>query len=175
MSVLPRVLLALLVLLTTPLWAAEPKELTWSEMIPPDAAPEVPDTAPMHDLSQLGNLDPEAAPAAQQSMPNAPVVPALDGQNIRLPGYIVPLEVNEEGRTTEFLLVPYFGACIHVPPPPANQIIYVTLDKPRGIQMMDTVWVYGKLEIEKTESDIGDAGYRIKAEAVEPYVEDENN
>ena len=55
------------------------------------------------------------------------------------------------------------------------QIIYVTLDKPRGIQMMDTVWVYGKLEIEKTESDIGDAGYRIKAEAVEPYVEDENN
>ena len=107
---LPRALLALLLMVSTPVWAAEPKELTWSEMIPPDAAPEVPDTAPMHDLSQLGNLDPEAAPAAQQSMPNAPVVPALDGQNIRLPGYIVPLEVNEEGRTTEFLLVPYFGA-----------------------------------------------------------------
>ena len=47
------------------------------------------------------------------------------------------------------------------------------LDKPRGIQMMDTVWVYGKLEIEKTESDIGDAGYRIKAVAVEPYAADE--
>jgi hypothetical protein len=49
----------------------------------------------------------------------------LDGQNIRLPGYIVPLEVSEEGRTTEFLLVPYFGACIHVPPPPSNQIVHV--------------------------------------------------
>ena len=66
-------------------------------------------------------------------------------------------------------------AFAHVPPPPANQIIYVTLEKPLGIQMMDTVMVYGKLEIEKSESDIGDAGYRIKADAVEPYAAEETN
>ena len=66
-SVMRRALLALLLLTATPLWAAQPKELTWSEMIPPDAAPEVPDIAPMHDLSQLGNLDPEAAPARRAS------------------------------------------------------------------------------------------------------------
>ena len=118
------VLLALFLWVSTPLWAAEPKELTWSEMIPPDAPPEVPNMTPLHDLSQMGDM--ETAPAAKQDLPNAPVVTQLDGQLIRLPGYIVPLEVNEEGRTTEFLLVPYFGACIHVPPPPSNQIVHVT-------------------------------------------------
>lgn len=95
-------------------------------MIPPDAPKEVPNMTPLHDLSQMSStLSAESAPAAKQDMPNAPVVKALDGQNIRLPGYIVPLEVSEEGRTTEFLLVPYFGACIHVPPPPSNQIVHV--------------------------------------------------
>ena len=57
-----RVLLALLLLVATPLWAAEPKELTWSEMIPADAPPEAPDMTPLHDLSQMGSM--EAAPAA---------------------------------------------------------------------------------------------------------------
>jgi hypothetical protein len=83
---MPRALLALLMLVALPLWAAEPKELTWSEMIPPDAMPEVPNMTPLHDLSQMGNaLAAESAPAAKQDMPNAPVVKSLDGQNIRLP------------------------------------------------------------------------------------------
>ena len=170
MSVLPRALLALLLMVSTPVWAAEPKELTWSEMIPPDAAPEVPDTAPMHDLSQLGNLDPEAATAAQQSMPNAPVVPALDGQNIRLPGYIVPLEVNEEGRTTEFLLVPYFGACIHVPPPPSNQIVHVTSHVGVKLdELYQPYWIEGALQVKPSSSELADAGYQMDAQKIYVY------
>nr|BFE93749.1 hypothetical protein GCM10020185_42850 [Pseudomonas brassicacearum subsp. brassicacearum] len=123
---MPRALLALLMMVALPLWAAEPRDLAWSEMIPPDAPPEVPNMTPLHDLSKMSDaLAAESAPAAKQDLPNAPVVKALDGQQIRLPGYIVPLEVSEEGRTTDFLLVPYFGACIHVPPPPSNQIVHV--------------------------------------------------
>ena len=91
----------------------------------------------------------------------------------RSAGFVAPLDFLGGDQLSEILLVPYFGACIHVPPPPANQIVYVILEKPMGIQMMDTVMVYGKLEIEKSESDIGDAGYRIKAVAVEPYAADE--
>ncbi len=77
-------------------------------------------------MSQLSNaLAAESAPPARQQAPDAPVVKELDGQQVKLPGYIVPLEVSEEGRTTEFLLVPYYGACIHVPPPPSNQIVHI--------------------------------------------------
>lgn len=169
-SVMRRALLALLLLVATPLWAAQPKELTWSEMIPPDAATEVPEMAPLHDLSQLGNLDPEAAPAAKQDMPNAPVVPALNGQNIRLPGYIVPLEVNEDGRTTEFLLVPYFGACIHVPPPPSNQIVHVTSKV--GVKLEELYqpyWIEGAMQVKPSTSELADAGYQMDAQKIYVY------
>ena len=169
-SVIRRALLALLLLTATPLWAAQPKELTWSEMIPPDAAPEVPDMAPMHDLSQLGNLDPEAAPAAKQDLPNAPVVPALNDQHVRLPGYIVPLEVNEDGRTTDFLLVPYFGACIHVPPPPSNQIVHVTSKV--GVKLEELYqpyWIDGAMQVKPSTSELADAGYQMDAQKIYVY------
>lgn len=169
-SVMRRALLALLLLTATPLWAAQPKELTWSEMIPPDAAPEVPDMAPMHDLSQLGNLDPEAAPAAKQDLPNAPVVPALNDQHVRLPGYIVPLEVNEDGRTTDFLLVPYFGACIHVPPPPSNQIVHVTSKV--GVKLEELYqpyWIEGAMQVKPSTSELADAGYQMDAQKIYVY------
>ena len=169
-SVMRRALLALLLLTTTPLWAAQPKELTWSEMIPPDAAPEVPDMAPMHDLSQLGNLNPEAAPAAKQDLPNAPVVPALNDQHVRLPGYIVPLEVNEDGRTTDFLLVPYFGACIHVPPPPSNQIVHVTSKV--GVKLEELYqpyWIEGAMQVKPSTSELADAGYQMDAQKIYVY------
>ena len=163
-----RVLLALLLLVATPLWAAEPKELTWSEMIPPDAPPEAPDMPPLHDLSQMGSM--EAAPAAKQDLPNAPVVPALDGQLIRLPGYIVPLEVSEDGRTTDFLLVPYFGACIHVPPPPSNQIVHVTSKEGVKLdELYQPYWIVGALQVKASTSELADAGYQMDAQKIVVY------
>jgi len=163
-----RVLLALLLLVATPLWAAEPKELTWSEMIPPDAPPEAPDMTPLHDLSQMGSM--EAAPAAKQDLPNAPVVPALDGQLIRLPGYIVPLEVSEDGRTTDFLLVPYFGACIHVPPPPSNQIVHVTSKEGVKLdELYQPYWIVGALQVKASTSELADAGYQMDAQRIVVY------
>lgn len=164
-------LLALLLAIATPLWAQETRELTWSEMIPDDAPPQPLQQAPLHDLSQLADaLASETGPAAAQQSPDAPVVRALHGQRIRLPGYIVPLDVTEEGRITEFLFVPFFGACIHVPPPPPNQIVHVTSEL--GV-LMDALyqpfWIEGRLRVESISSEMGTAGYRMQAEKIYPY------
>ena len=168
---MPRALLALLMLFALPLWAAEPRDLTWSEMIPPDAPAEVPNMKPLHDLSQMSDaLSAESAPAARQDLPNAPVVQNLDGQAIRLPGYIVPLEVNEQGRTTEFLLVPYFGACIHVPPPPSNQIVHVRSEI--GVKLEELYqpyWIEGALQVKASTSELADAGYQMDAQKIYVY------
>ncbi|CAI8846187.1 MULTISPECIES: DUF3299 domain-containing protein [unclassified Pseudomonas] len=168
---MPRALLALLMLVALPLWAAEPRDLTWSEMIPPDAPAEVPNMKPLHDLSQMSDaLSAESAPAARQDLPNAPVVQTLDGQAIRLPGYIVPLEVNEAGRTTEFLLVPYFGACIHVPPPPSNQIVHVRSEI--GVKLEELYqpyWIEGAMQVKASTSELADAGYQMDAQKIYVY------
>ncbi|MBT2312063.1 DUF3299 domain-containing protein [Pseudomonas fluorescens] len=168
---MPRALLALLMTVALPLWAAEPRDLAWSEMIPPDAPPEVPNMTPLHDLSQMSDaLAAEAAPAAKQDLPNAPVVKALDGQQIRLPGYIVPLEVSEEGRTTDFLLVPYFGACIHVPPPPSNQIVHVKSEVGVKLdELYQPYWVEGPMQVKPSTSELADAGYQMEAEKIYVY------
>ncbi|SDV11697.1 DUF3299 domain-containing protein [Pseudomonas mucidolens] len=166
-----RLLFALLVLVALPTWADEPRALSWQEMIPADAPAEIPNMQPLHDLSNMADaLSAEAAPAAKQDLPDAPVVPQLDGQHIRLPGYIVPLEVSEEGRTTEFLLVPYFGACIHVPPPPSNQIVHVKSEI--GVKLEELYqpyWIEGQMQVKPSTSELADAGYQMDAEKIYAY------
>ena len=163
-------LATMLFTLALPLAAAEVRELTWSEMVPTDAPPQVVEPAPIHDLSQLADALAESGPASQQQSPAAPVVQALDGQAVKLPGYIVPLDVTEEGRVTEFLLVPYFGACIHVPPPPSNQIVHVTSEL--GV-LLDALyqpfWIEGPLKVEQTSSELAEAGYQMQAEKSYAY------
>ncbi|CAK9887284.1 MULTISPECIES: DUF3299 domain-containing protein [Pseudomonas] len=163
--------LLLLLLIASPLWAAEPRTLEWQQLIPAGAPVIQPQLAPLHDLSQLSDaLAAEAAPAARQTAPNAPVVKALDGQQVKLPGYIVPLEVSEEGRTTEFLLVPYYGACIHVPPPPSNQIVHIFSEI--GVKVEDLYqpyWIEGQMQVKATSSELADAGYQMEAEKIYAY------
>ena len=167
--------LALSLLLATPLWAGEPRELTWSELLPPEAAA-APAPAPIHDLAKLADvLSAEAGPAATQESVVAPVVKELDGQLIKLPGYIVPLNSSEEGRVTEFLLVPYYGACIHVPPPPPNQIVHVKTEL--GVTMdslFQPFWVEGPLKVEATSTDLAEAGYQMSANKIYPYESPDN-
>lgn len=100
----------------------------------------------------------------------APVVTGHDGKMVKLPGFVVPLEMDTES-IQEFLLVPYYGACIHTPPPPANQTVYVVTDEDRAYQgeLFDIVWVTGTMNVERISSEVGDAGYRIQATKVEPY------
>lgn len=102
----------------------------------------------------------------------APIVPELNGRKVQLPGFVVPLDMDAQS-IGEFLLVPYYGACIHVPPPPRNQTVYVVTAKGheyRGeVGVMDAVLVTGTLKIETQSTDMGDSGYRIDAVKVEPY------
>ena len=107
------------------------------------------------------------------------VNPALDGKTIRIPGYVLPLEFSGS-KVTEFLLVPWVGACIHTPPPEPNQIVYVKADKAFDIRrMFDAVWVTGRIattgskrsvQIVDGSADI-DVGYSLRASLVEPYQE----
>jgi hypothetical protein len=125
-------------------------------------------------LDTLKDNDPKAEEALKKMRKmwdNAPINPLILGQSVRLPGYVVPLEDLATG-IKEFLLVPYFGACVHSPPPPANQIVHVLLDKPnKRFRLMDVVWVSGPLSATKTDSHMGVAGYRIDAKALTPYNE----
>lgn len=166
-----RPLLALLLLaLTSPLLAAEVRELTWLEMVPEGAPPQAVEPMPIHDLSQLADALAESGPAAMQQSPAAPVVQELDGQQVKLPGYIVPLDVTDEGRVIEFLLVPYFGACIHVPPPPSNQIVHVTTEL--GV-LLDALyqpfWIEGPLKVEHVSSELAEVGYQMQASKIYAY------
>ncbi len=98
------------------------------------------------------------------------VVEELNGARVVLPGFIVPLELAGDGRVTEFLLVPYYGACIHYPPPPSNQIVHVTLPKPVEIgSILVPVWVAGEIRTEMQQSDLGNASYTMLAEHMEDY------
>jgi hypothetical protein len=107
--------------------------------------------------------------AMQAEWDNAPTNSHLDGTAVKLPGYLVPLD-QAKGEVREFLLVPYFGACIHSPPPPANQIVHVKLAKPaKGYQSMDAVWVRGILTTGRQPSSMGMSGYRMQAAGIERY------
>ncbi|WP_271003949.1 DUF3299 domain-containing protein, partial [Listeria seeligeri] len=85
----------------------------------------------------------------------APTVSSFAGHDVRIMGYVVPLESGPSG-IREFLLVPYFGACIHTPPPPANQIIFVRLESPaKDIRTMSTVRVSGTLVVARATWNLG--------------------
>ncbi len=96
----------------------------------------------------------------------------VDGKRVKVPGFMVPLE-DEDEMAIEFLLVPYVGACIHTPPPPPNQIVYVKMDgdKKTKISFWDPVWVHGKLEVSSVKSPYGDVSYKLSSNLIEPYKE----
>lgn len=151
------------------------QETKWSALVPAEWNPAK--SFKNLKFDKLSDADPSAMEALEKMREvwdAAPVEPALNGRRIRIAGFAVPLEHSRD-KVTEFLLVPYFGACIHTPPPPANQIIHVFLAKPgKKIQTFDSLWVNGTLETAHSKAEnemgIGNAGYRLKAEVVEPYT-----
>ena len=92
-----------------------------------------------------------------------------NGKTVRMPGFIVPIDWTETGVTV-FILVPYIGACIHVPPPPANQLVLVTTGIPyEDVGLFDPVWVTGMFGTSPTSTLLAEIGYVISAEFIEPY------
>ena len=98
------------------------------------------------------------------------VVESLNGEKIRIPGYIVPLDFSAKSEHDEFLLVPYFGACLHSPPPPPNQIVFVRADPAAKIPNIDEpVWLEGTMKTGKFTSDLGNSAYELSLSKLEAY------
>ncbi|WP_444812764.1 DUF3299 domain-containing protein [Variovorax jilinensis] len=147
----------------------QPRTIGWEELVPKDWDPMK--ELKGIDLSKLDDSDPRASELLmklQEVSNNAPTNPALNGVDIRIPGFIVPLE-EVKGEVTEFLLVPYFGACIHTPPPPANQILHVRPKQGAKFRAMDTVWVSGRMQTVRNDSMMGVSGYEVTADSVTKY------
>jgi hypothetical protein len=146
------------------------RELKWDDLVPKDWNPRR--LFDQLGLNAMRDNDPRAdelLARIRAEWDRAPVVKELDGARVRLPGFVVMLEGTPKG-ITEFLLVPYFGACIHVPPPPANQLVHVFPQQPvpDGLSMQ-AVWVVGTLSATSAGTKLGSAGYRISSAHVDKY------
>ena len=149
------------------------RDLEWEDLMPkgwdPLAGLEALQGDDAQSLSDNSARAIELFNAYQEAVRSAPVVVELDGQQVRLPGFMVPIDF-EGAETSEFLLVPYFGACIHVPPPPSNQIVYVkTVAGYPMKELFDPVWVTGVISTQAFLNDVGDAGYTMQGTIIEPY------
>ncbi|OEC36975.1 hypothetical protein SAMN05216600_103360 [Pseudomonas cuatrocienegasensis] len=160
---------------------AELPETDWLELMPEEdrqaleAMPEISHDTPEQDSGfySPGGLRQQDAdlPAVMYS---SKTVPGLDGKQLRLGGYPVPLETDNSGRSTLFFLVPYPGACIHVPPPPPNQLVLVRYPKGLAIDDIYTpLWVSGQLKVEPVSNDLADAAYALDAADVRVVTEDD--
>jgi hypothetical protein len=164
------VLATLAVTATAPALAAgKPRELSWEDLLPPPGSPLPPQPQAPSGIPGKDGVVAAPGPALSPLFPYNPN-PALDGQLVKLPGYIVPLDSDEGGLIQEFLLVPYFGACIHVPPPPPNQIVFVKLAKPYNLKSMaDPVWITGTMKTQAWSGDVADTDYVMTGEKVEKF------
>ena len=141
------------------------REIDWDELIPPDARSRFAGGPPPAAHDYLG----EGGMAAQQVM-DFSVNKALDGSNIKIPGFIVPLDVGKDGLVSEFFLVPYFGACIHVPPPPPNQIVYVRMNKGIALDSIyEAYWITGRMKTSNKTTRLGASAYQLDGSKVEIY------
>lgn len=121
---------------------------------------------------------PELAIAYEAALVSTKTRPEFNNTPIRLTGFIVPIEFDAEQNISEFFLVPYFGACIHLPPPPPNQIIHVTLNSEllksgfKINQHYDPVWISGTIKTQLLQSTIATSAYTMVADHITPYTED---
>ena len=145
-------------------------ELQWDNLMPADWDPMAAFRG--MNIAELQDNDPKAQEALEKmrkAWNDAPVNTAYTGKKVRIPGFAIPIEQSEKG-VDELLLVPYFGACIHTPPPPANQIIHVKLSEPQpAVGAMQAYWVWGELTASKFSSELGDAAYLLTATGIQPY------
>jgi hypothetical protein len=143
----------------------ELREIDWLELMP--AA----DLALLENMAELEH-EGDGPTLLPDEIMTGRVVPEMGNVEGRIPGFVVPLKTTQDMRILEFFLVPYYGACIHVPPPPPNQIIHIKYKPGFTLEALyDPVWVEGTLVIDRTETDLGTSSYSMVAGSVEPYEE----
>jgi len=164
----------------SPLAAAETaQEISWDDLIPAGYSA---DALLIKYQDEIAKLEDDSSDAQviydkiMQEMDEAPMNESIADKYISLAGFIAPLS-QQQGKVTEFLLVPYFGACIHVPPPPVNQTVYIKAAEGQGIPYEEAYMPYsitGKMQLQKNNTDIGNAGYSIVDANIQVYDDEEN-
>lgn len=155
-----KLLLCLLLLLPFSAFSDEVLKLDWIDLVPEQER---------HQFDAIGMPKVNHNGAQMQQSLVGGVRQELNGSMVKIPGFVIPLE-GDDKMITEFLLVPYFGACIHVPPPPPNQIIYVKFKKGAPIQQLwDVVYIVGTLKTETIGSELAETGYLIDGVRLEEY------
>jgi uncharacterized protein len=143
-------------------FAATPREIMWDDLIPPGL--------PYAEIIGEGEID--AINDTWNPIYDANAVKlneALNGAYITMPGFIIPFDISAKG-VTNFMLVPYVGACIHTPPPPANQLVMVDSAKPwPGDQLWDAVWVTGTMRTQLQSTKLGQTGYSLTADDMKVF------
>ncbi|MEQ6202432.1 DUF3299 domain-containing protein [Sulfitobacter sp. HNIBRBA2951] len=143
-------------------FARAAREIQWQDLIPPGV--------PYSKIIGEGEIDAIADTWLPEFDENATKLnKKLDGAYIKMPGYMLPIDLTTKG-VTSFLMVPYAGACVHTPPPPANQLVYVETKKPwPSDRLWDAVWVTGQLRHELQSTTLADIGYSMTADLIETY------
>lgn len=177
---------ALLVLFSTlnPTQAANYEEIDWVALMPeddlsallnrPEFLNDIADGSAADSVDDFASkqLEDEQAQRYQQALVSTRVIEAFDGKAIRIPGFIVPLEQNDEQKSTAFFVVPYFGACLHMPPPPPNQILYVEYKEGIAVEnLYDPYWFEGTVKIDNHESALGTSAYSLVLDSFALYEE----
>lgn len=172
----------LFVLATTFQSNAAVVEITWDDLVPPEGLGKKIDMSKSEKIGSTvalnefdGNKEDfelflEDVKAMREFQPEGDEINViLHDTTIKLAGYVTPVGFDEES-VTEFLFVPYMGACVHVPPPAANQIIYVKNAKGLKLeQIYDPVWLVGKLQAKSVSTMMADIGYTLDGGTVTPY------
>ena len=160
-----RIFAALLMFLVAmPLSAQEAVTLYWEDLLPVN---EEAVRERLADSKQV--VEPQDSGAAGDN--SFLIVSALDGHRVKLPGFIVPLEFSADGKLSDFLFVPYQGACIHEPPPPPNQVVHAKSPKPQEFPNLWTpVWLTGIMSTEQYLNYLGDAAYTMEIESWKLYT-----
>jgi len=142
--------------------AATPREITWDDLLPAGV--------PYSEIIGEGELDEVNDTWNPIYDENATKLnESLDGFYIKMPGFVIPFDISAKG-VTEFMLVPYTGACIHMPPPPANQLVMVNAKTPwPSDDLWDPIWVIGMMRTQLQSTDLGQTGYAIVADQIEVY------
>ena len=164
--------------------AADYEEIDWVALMPeddlsallnrPEILNDIADGSAADSIDDFASkqLEDEQAQRYQQALVSTRVIDEFDGKAIRIPGFIVPLEQNEEQKATAFFVVPYFGACLHMPPPPPNQILYVEYKEGVGVEnLYNPYWFEGTVKIDNHESALGTSAYSLVLDSVTLYEE----
>lgn len=136
-------------------------DLDWADLLPEGQTPipRVVQSLIEHDGPDLSSQQPASTGVRSD----------WNGMIVRLPGFIVPIESVGTAVTT-FVLVPYVGACIHVPPPPANQLVFVTSETPyESGGLYAPVNVTGMFGVSAMSTHLAQIGYALSAEKIEPF------